>query len=251
MIHAVSAMVLAFKLWLVTDALRRGEACYWPWIIFFVPLGDVVYFFLIKIDDYSLAWITGLFRKPVPVGDLELQYRRTPSFSNRVALAGAFYREGRYAEAAEHYAAALEQQPSDPEVLYGLGLTRIAQQDYAAGATHLASLVEKDKAYGRYAAWPPLAHALFGSGRSDDCLSALRRLVDENPRMEHKMLLARYLSEASKLEEAREVLQETLAEHLRSPRFLRRRNFRNALTAKSMLKSIANQPSELEPAGAG
>jgi hypothetical protein len=238
MIHAVSAMVLVFKLWLVTDALRRREACYWPWIIFFVPLGDVVYFFLIKIDDYSLAWITGSFRKPASVEDLELQYRQTPSFSNRLALAGAFYREGEFPEATVQYTAALEQEPSDPEVLYGLGLTRIAQQDYAAGARYLASLVEKHKAYRQYAAWPPLAHALFSSGRSDECLAALRRLVDENPRMDHKMLLARYLSEASRLEEARDVLQECLSEHLRSPRFLRRRNFRNALTAKSMLKAI-------------
>ncbi len=63
MIHMVSGLVLVFKLWLVTDALRRREACYWPWIIFFVPLGGVVYFFLIKMDDYSLAWITDLSRK--------------------------------------------------------------------------------------------------------------------------------------------------------------------------------------------
>ncbi len=240
MIHVASGLVLVFKLWLVTDALRRREACYWPWIIFFVPLGGVVYFFLIKVDDYSLAWITEVFRKGPSVEDLQFQYRQTPSFSNRVALAGALYREGSYPEAAEHYSGALEQEPRDPEVLYGLGLTRIAQEDYPVAAGHLTTLVEHDKAYRQYGAWPPLAYALFECGRSEECLAALKKLVEENPRIDHKLLLARYLGKVGNAEEARDVLQETLSEHDRSPRFLRRRNFRNALQVKSMLKAIVN-----------
>ena len=239
MTPAIAGLVLVFKLWLVTDALRRREACYWPWIIFFVPLGGVVYFFLIKIDDYSLAWIADTFRKPASVVELERRYQETPSFANRVALAGAYYREGRYTEAAEQYAAALAQEPSDPEVLYGLGLTCIARGDFARATVHLASLVEQDRAYRQYAAWPPLAHALIRSGRSEECLTALGNLVEENPRMDHKMLLAQYLTEAGRPGEARELLQETLSEHKRSPRFLRRRNFRNALKAKRMLRTMS------------
>ncbi len=55
MIRLLPALVLIFKVWLVADSIKRREACYWPWIIFFVPLGGVVYFFLVKIDDYNLA----------------------------------------------------------------------------------------------------------------------------------------------------------------------------------------------------
>ena len=83
-----------------------------------------------------------------------------------------------------------------------------------------------------------MAYALFESGRSDESLATLKKLVGENPRMDHKMLLARYLGKAGKVDEARDVLRETLSEHDRSPRFLRRRNFRQALQAKSMLKAI-------------
>ena len=248
MIHLLSGLVIVFKLWLVTDALRRREACYWPWIIFLVPLGGVVYFFLIKIDDYSLAWTTHWlrthwFRKSPSLDDLRFQYEETPSFANRVALAGAFYREGRYAEAADHYTGALEQEPRDPDALYGMGLTLIAEHDCAKAAEHLTTLVDQDRSYRQYAAWPPLAHALFACGRSEECLAALRKLVDDNPRMAHKMLLARYLSQAGQVGEARELLRETLLEHDRSPRFLKRLNFWNARQAKGMLQSFDERAS--------
>ena len=238
MLHLLAALVLVFKVWLATDALRRREACYWPWIILLVPLGAIVYFFVIKLDDYSVAWIADWFRRLPSVQDLQFQFDQTPSFSNRVGLAGALYGEARYAEAAEHFMAALQQEPTDRESIYGLGLTRIAQGQFDEAATHLEALVDQDKSYRQYAAWQPLAHALFESGRRDDCLDALRRLVAENPRMDHKMLLARYLQRSGELHQARDLLQETLTEHDHSPRFLRRRNFRNALAARSMLKAL-------------
>ncbi len=46
MIRLLPALVLIFKVWLVADSIKRREACYWPWIIFFVPFGGVVYFSL-------------------------------------------------------------------------------------------------------------------------------------------------------------------------------------------------------------
>jgi hypothetical protein len=238
MIRLLPVLILVFKVWLVIDAIRRREACYWPWIIFFVPLGGVVYFFLVKIDDYNLARIGDLFRRPPSVADLRYHYQQTPSLANRTALAQALYREGSYQEAAEHYSEALRQQPQDPEVLYGFGLTRIAQQDYREAVVHLNSLVELDKTYRQYGAWPPLAHALFESGSQEECLTALKRLVEENPRIQHKMLLAQYLDKAGSSVEARDVLSDALAEHYRSPRFLKRRNFRPAMQAKSMLRAL-------------
>lgn len=238
MIRLLPALVLIFKVWLVVDAVRRREACYWPWIIFFVPFGGVAYFFMVKIDDYSFAWVGDLFRRQPSVENLRFDYRQTPSFSNRAALAAALYRAGSYDEAAELYTESLRQEPKDLEVLYGLGLTRIAQKDYEEAVNLLNALVEQDKSYRQYGAWPPLAHALFEAGRQEECLAALKRLVEANPRIHHKVLLAQYLQKSAKPTEAREVLSDALAEHDRSPRYLKRRNFRRAMQAKSMLKAL-------------
>lgn len=62
----------------MADSIKRREACYWPWIIFFVPLGGVVYFFLVKIDDYNLAWIGDDV-----LNDALSEHERSPRFLKR------------------------------------------------------------------------------------------------------------------------------------------------------------------------
>lgn len=225
MIRLLPALVLVFKVWLVADSIKRREACYWPWIIFFVPLGGVVYFFLVKIDDYNLARIGDIFRKPPSVEDLRYHFQQTPSLANRIALAQGLYDWGNYHEADEHFTEALRQEPQDLEALYGLGLTLIAQKEYSQAAERLNTLTAIDRTYRQYAAWPPLAHALFENGRQEECLGALKGLVEANPRMQHKVLLAQHLEKAGKCDEAGVILNDALSEHDRSPRFLKRRNY--------------------------
>ncbi len=191
-----------------------------------------------KIDDYNLARIGDIFRRPPSVEDLRYHFQQTPSSANRVTLAQGLYHQGNYEEAAEHFTGALRQEPQDPEALYGSGLTAIARKEYEHAAERLNTLLEIDKTYRQYAVWPPFAHALFEDGRQEECLGFLKRLVEANPRMQHKVLLAEYLEKAGQPAEARDVLNAALAEHERSPRFLRRRNFRRAMQAKGMLKAL-------------
>jgi hypothetical protein len=42
----------AFSLWMLIDALKRDAKPYWYVIIFF-PLGEWVYFFMVKIHDFT------------------------------------------------------------------------------------------------------------------------------------------------------------------------------------------------------
>ncbi|MEE9263568.1 MAG: tetratricopeptide repeat protein [Vicinamibacteria bacterium] len=157
--------------------------------------------------------------------DLRYHFQQTPSLANRVALAQGLYHQGNYDAAGEHFTEALRQEPQDLEALYGSGLTSIARKEYSQAAERLKTLLEIDKTYRQYAAWPALAHALFEDGRREECLGALKRLVEANPRMQHKVLLAQYLEKAGKPDEAHDVLNDALSEHERSPRFLKRRNY--------------------------
>ena len=238
MIRLLPALILIFKVWLVTDSIKRREACYWPWIIFFVPLGGVVYFLLVKIDDYNFTRIGDIFRRPPSLDDLQYHFQETPSLANRVALAQGLYHKGDYEQADEHFTAVLQQEPQDLEALYGSGLTGIAQKDFTHASQRLGTLLDVDNTYRQYAAWAPFAYALSEDGRQGECVGALRRLVEANPRIQHKVLLAQYLEKTGQPDEARDVLSAALSEHDRSPRFLKRRNFRPAMQAKGMLKAL-------------
>ena len=44
--------LVAFKLWMVVDAIRRRVHYLW-YVVLLVPLGDVVYFFAVKLRDFG------------------------------------------------------------------------------------------------------------------------------------------------------------------------------------------------------
>ena len=50
--HILLGLSYAFSLWMIIDAYKRGAEHYWYLIIFF-PLGEWVYFFMVKIHDFE------------------------------------------------------------------------------------------------------------------------------------------------------------------------------------------------------
>ena len=56
-------------------------------IIFFIPFGSVIYFFMVKINDFDLEGVAARFRRPPSVGTLRAEYKRTPSLSRLIELA--------------------------------------------------------------------------------------------------------------------------------------------------------------------
>ena len=43
----------AFSIWMVVDAFNRGSQGWWI-VIIFLPFGEIVYFFVVKIHDFRL-----------------------------------------------------------------------------------------------------------------------------------------------------------------------------------------------------
>ena len=83
MIRALPLLLLAFKIWMVVDAVRKSQPYYWFLIIFFLPFGDVVYFFMVKIHD--LRWQKlAVPRRALPtIAELQARYRSARSEISR------------------------------------------------------------------------------------------------------------------------------------------------------------------------
>ena len=235
--HVFTALLLVFKIWMLVDAIRRREPYFWFLIIFFIPLGSLVYFFMVKIKDFDLGSVAKRFRRPPSVDQLRAEYQRSPSLARLLDLADGLTEAGETAEAVKLFDEALARDPNDAVALYGMGRARLDINDHAGAIEVLSKLVEMDRGFREYCAWPLLALALFESGQKQRCLSTLRELFRRSPRLDHAILFAHYLILTDEKREARDLLTAAIDDNRAAPRFIRRQNFRAALRARRMLKA--------------
>ena len=239
MIRLFPFALLAFKIWMLVDAIRRREPYYWLMIIFFIPGGSLIYLFMVKVQDFGLKDVAEWFRQPPTVDQLRAAYRRTSSPARLLELAEGLNAAGESAEAVTLFEEVLEGEPDNPDALFGLGQAYVGLGDYPKAIEVLSAFVESNRGFRDYAAWPLLAFALHESGQTESCLSMLRGLFETSPRLAHAVMLAHYLIRNGKQAEASELLTTAIDDHRAAPKFTRRRNFRSAWRAKRMLKACS------------
>src|SRR5262249_41670113 len=115
---------------MLVDCAKRGGQFYW-YLVLFAPFGPLVYFLVVQIHDYDLRWLKRLlsFERPPSVEALRYRAKQTPSFANRMALAGALFDGREFQEAAELFAECLKTHKDDHDALYGLGRSRLELGD--------------------------------------------------------------------------------------------------------------------------
>lgn len=233
----------AFKAWMFIDAVRRKAEDRWYWMIPFVPGGAIYYFFAVKLRDPGVAMmkqrmLDGL-KKPPPVEELERQFERTPSIQNRVMLGQGLHDAGRFEEALAHFEQVLAERPGDKDALFGVGLCKLEMKDASGAVPPLTELVEGHRTYRDYAAWPELAEALWYADQKEACLELLDDLVRTAPRLKNYVHQAHYLRKAGRLDEAKKVLHEAMAEEEHQPRHVKRMNRPWMREAGELLREMA------------
>src|SRR4051794_29518163 len=99
----VMLLQMAFTVWMLVDAYRRGVEYFWYYLIFFFqPVGAWAYFFIFKMKD--LPSVPGLSqwlarRSRPSLEELEFRVKQTPTFANQFGLAERLMEDGRHADA--------------------------------------------------------------------------------------------------------------------------------------------------------
>lgn len=221
---------------------RRGVPRYWIFIVL-MPFGEIVYFFKFKIHDPDFAWLktpfASVFERPPSIAELRYNVEQTPSLANKIALAEAVYDAGEYREATVLFEEGVGADDGSSDALYGLGVARIGLKDHAGAVKPLKKLIELDPMHRDYDAWAKLVHALWECERYEDALRYLASLVEQSPRLAHRMLYAHYLGRDRRNEQAQAQLVTALREHEYAPSYLRRRNRRLAKQAREMLQELS------------
>ena len=233
---ALYYLALAFQLWMLVDCVKRRADFYW-YIVLLIPFGAWVYFFVVKVHDFNLAWLRRMLKRDGASTLRELRYRvdKTPSAENRIRLADALFDQGQYGEAADLFRLALESHPQDLLAMTGLGfsLKELGRLDEAI--THLGRVVEEQPSFRDYTVCLELADAYKKAGRSGEATAVLEGLVVAQPTVKHRLALAEHLSDLGRRRDAQALLETALEDHEYSPPFIKRRDRRHAEAAVDLL----------------
>ena len=156
-----------FTLWMAVEAVRRGDASRWLWIILvFGPLGAAVYFFSEYLVGGALGRIT--FRpRTVTAADLrhaEVEVKRLDNAAAWCDYASVLRARKDFVKAAEAAQRAVERNPKDQDARYELGLSLLGAGRAADAAPVLRSVVEQNRSFDTDNALLALARAQHGAG---------------------------------------------------------------------------------------
>jgi tetratricopeptide (TPR) repeat protein len=221
----VYVLFAGFTLWMAIEAVRRGDAGRWLWIILmFGPMGAAVYFFSEYLSGGPLRHITFRTRK-VSAADLklaEVDVRRLDNAASWTDYASLLRSRKDYARAADAARRAVERDPASLDAQYELGLAFLSAGRYAEAREALAAVIARNRCFDSDDALFALAKAEIGAG---DCVSAradLEELAGRRGRPEILYELAGAQAVLQDREAALRSLQRIVDEAVLVPAYLQR-----------------------------
>ncbi len=172
------------------------------------------------------------------VDELRYRHRLNPCLENKVQLAKRLYDEKEYAEASSLFQEALQMDREDKEALFGSGLCKSKLGQFSESMEILNRVVQMDRRFHDYAALEELARVCWMSGQKEETITMLKDLGRTNPNLKNATLLANYLMQLQRKDEARHVLQTALEDYKNAPKYVKRNGWRWSDEARQMLKSM-------------
>ncbi len=151
----------AFTIWMAVEAVRRGQASGWLWLILlFGPVGAAVFFFSEYLDQPTLGWAGGQGRK-VTSGELrmaEAEVHRLDNAASWLGYASALRARRQYPRAVEAAQRAVERDSASVDAQYELAQALVAAGRGAEAVAPLQQVVARKRSFDSEA-------ALFALGR--------------------------------------------------------------------------------------
>jgi hypothetical protein len=219
--------------------IRRRPDNVWLWIIiFFGPLGALVYIFMEVVPDLGLLrQAFDSFGRRKRIAHLEAVVVQNPAAGNYEELADLLLDEGKFARARECYDKAITSR-GDPDPIYRRGIAELQLGDFAAAAQDLEYVTSRDARYDFNRAIGLLAHTYAHSGRPEQAEALFRQATEISTLSETYLNFAAFLASQNRTAEAREWAQRLLARKSTIPRYLRRRERPWFRKAAALLKRL-------------
>ena len=220
--------------------IRRRPDNVWLWIIiFFGPLGALVYMFMEVAPDVTLLRQSfDSYGRRKRIRHLEAVVVENPAAGNYEELADLLLDEGKFARARECYDKAITSR-GDPDPIYRRGLAEIQLGDFAAAVADLEDVTSRDPKYDFNRAIALLAHAYANTAQPEKADALFREATDRSTLSETYLNYAAFLASQNRIAEARDWAQRVLARKSTIPRYLQRRERPWFRKARALLKRLS------------
>jgi hypothetical protein len=208
----------------IVHFIRRRPDTYWFWIIiFFGPVGALIYIFIEVIPDAGLLRQSfGGFPRRKRVRYLEAAVLDNPSAGNYEELADLYMDERNFARARECYDKAISSRSDLPDSFYRRGIAAIELGDFESALRDLEYVVSRDGKYDSHRAAGLLAHAYANTGQPDKADAMFGQVTEISTMSEVYYNYAIFLASQQRTAEARKWAQRILAKKPTMPAYLRR-----------------------------
>ena len=220
--------------------IRRRPETYWLWIIiFFGPLGALVYIGVEMIPDLGLARnsVKGFSRRK-RIRMLQAIVLENPSAGNYEELGDLLLEEKRYAEARESFDRALGSRTDSIDPFYRRGIAAFELDDFNSALADFERVVKADPKYDFSRAQLFYARSLAAAGRDLEAGTAFDKVLQNSSSTEALLFAAEFFAEHNRAAEAKQMLERILARRATMPVYQKRRERPWLRRAAALLKSI-------------
>jgi hypothetical protein len=238
--------------WLIPQVLamihyfRNRPEGYWFWIIlFFGPLGAVIYFFAVVLSSPTSdieGKVAAGFKERRRASQLQAKIDSGEGLPYEYyELGEILFRLKKYEKAAELLTKAVEKSPENKDARYSLALALERLGRYEQAGRQLEPLVVEDSMFKFGGAMLALARCYKSAGEIGAAVGAFRKVLSQSRFPEARYTLAELLIEKGELEEAKKQLETLITDAKTSdiPAFSKSLERKWSRKAKSLLATVA------------
>ncbi len=220
--------------------IRRRPDTYWVFIIiFFGPLGALIYLIVVALPEFGSVGQT--FRS-IPrrkrIGQLEALVLDNPSAENYEELGQLYLEAGKPELARGAFDRAIAAPFSTIDSYYRRGLCAIRLADFPAAVPDLERVLAKEPGYDFHRAAGLLAHAYAQIGQKEKAEALFRQATVTSTMSETYLNFAELLASEGRSAEARQWAQKVLDKQRAMPDYQRRRERPWFRKANAILKRL-------------
>jgi hypothetical protein len=214
-----------FWLWMLIDAIRRGE---WLWLLFFFlfPISPLFYFFMVyrgtvpAMQGFELPGAASRHR----IKELEDLIHNLDKPHHYLELGDIYFQKGNLTKAEANYRASLERDAKDIDARAHLGQCLLRQKRAAEACPILQQVCAENPRHDYGYSLMALAETLGALGKTDDAITTWQQVLKEHSYARARAQLGElYLAKGGK-ELANAQFREVIHDDAHAPAFQRKRD---------------------------